>query len=122
MNYEMHTIIVVNAQSVAVGTPYTSQAIDLSQVRPHGYFGLQTTLASAGAGTADISYEVSINGSDFMLPSQGSLIEDDFTKTSGPGSDGKDISTFTPETARWLRIKVTASTATVVVTCTLCIQ
>lgn len=94
------------AEEIAASGNAESSKIDLAAFGLDGYFGCQVTLT--GDGTAKVQVGVSIDGTNFIYSDDAA---DDIitahTKTSGPGSDGKDIYSFSPVTARWLKIKVT---------------
>ena len=94
------------SKAIAASQNAESSVIDLSGFSLDGFFGCQVTLT--GDGTAKVQWGVSIDGANYIYSDDAS---DDIVtahvKTSGPGSDGKDIYQFTPTTARWLKIKVT---------------
>ena len=96
---------VFNAVTVAASGTSLWSGIDLNQVRPDGYFSLQ--VAVSGDGTAKFEYLISNDNSNYLEPSSAADIAAGITKTSGPGSDGKDIYSFNPEMARYLKIKIT---------------
>jgi len=98
------TKVFISEAVVASGNS-TSSAIDLGNQATDGYFSLQVTLT--GDGTAKFEYLLSNNGADYLEPSTAVDIATGHVKTSGPGSDGKDIYWFEPEQARWMKIKVT---------------
>ena len=89
--------------TVAASASATSASIPLSNVQ--GYFGFQHTVT--GDGTVKFELLVSLNGDDFLEPSELSDIAADIVKTSGPGSDGKDIYQVTATTAKFIKIKAT---------------
>ncbi|MBI9081918.1 MAG: hypothetical protein JEY79_19530 [Pseudodesulfovibrio sp.] len=65
-------------------------------------------ISVVGDGTLDVKYQVSNTGtdeSDFVYPDNDSeyLIFDDFTDTSGAGSDGESLKEFTPPFANYIR-------------------
>jgi len=87
--------------TLGVSSTLTSDAIDLNDYRPNGYFSLQYTFTS-GAGTATFEYLLSNDGSTFTEPSTASDI--------GSGlAAGSDHLQFNPEPARYMKIKVTGS-------------
>lgn len=88
-----------NALYPASGSP----GIDIE--RAEGFFSLQVTVA--GDGTAKFEYLLSNDGVDYFEPSSASDIASGQLKTSGPGSDGKDLFSFSPEPAKYLKIKAT---------------
>jgi hypothetical protein len=121
---EITVIKVFNAQSIAASGTATNpgNAIDLQRVAPNGFFSIQYLIT--GDGTAKIEYLLSNDGETFVEPTGSSDIGSSLTKTTGPGSDGKDILVFTPMLARWMKIKVTETggAAAVVITLDLAIQ
>jgi len=64
-------------------------------------------LLLTGDGTATVEFLLSNDGVNFLEPSGSLDIVSGFTKTSGPGTDGKDIYAFGPVLARFMQIKVT---------------
>lgn len=105
----IHTRRVHSAVTVAASGSASSTAIDFANMnrswQPDGYFSIQ--VAVTGDGTAKFEYLISNDGTNFLEPSAASDITTGVTKTSGPGSDGKDIYSFTPLPCRWMKIKVT---------------
>ena len=91
--------------SIAASGSSTSDVIDLGTKYPEGFFSLQITLT--GDGTAKVEYLLSNDGTNFLEPSEADDILSSFTKISGPGSDGKDMFSFTPMLARFMKIKCT---------------
>lgn len=94
---------VFNAQATAASGTSTSDAIDLHC--RSGYFSLQ--VAITGDGTCKFEYLISNDGVNFIEPSSASDIASSKVKTSGPGSDGKDIFSFTPVISRFIKIRIT---------------
>lgn len=70
-----------------------------------GFFTLQ--YAITGDGTAKIEYLSSLDGTNYIEPSSATDIATGLTKTSGSGSDGKDVISFSPIAAPKYKIKVT---------------
>ena len=100
---QMSVTTALDAVTVALSTTQTSSVIDLANVR--GYFSVQYLIT--GDGTITLSYTLSNDGSTYLLPSADSDIATGLTKTSGPGSDGKDIIMFNPSIARFMKITAT---------------
>lgn len=94
---------IFDGETVTAGSTATSDAIDISGAV--GYFSIQ--VAVTGSGTASFEYLLSLDGADFFEPSSASDIATGVTVTSGPGSDGKEIYSFSPELAKYLKIKIT---------------
>lgn len=96
---------VIDSETISAGGNFVSEAIKLNEVVYQGYFSLQVEVS--GDGTCKFEAEESVNGVDFLVPSEATDIASGVTKTSGPGSDGKDIYSFYPLVAGHLKIKVT---------------
>jgi len=118
----IYTEKIFDAEAILANGNSSTNAIDLRDKRPSGQFSIQLELT--GDGTATVEWLGSNNGVDYLVPSTVSEIVTGFTKTSGPGSDGKDIYSFTPKLCRYMKIKVTETTTTdaIAVTATLAIQ
>lgn len=101
----IHTICIFNAQVIADGASATSAKIDLSALRPSGYFTIQ--IALTGDGTAKAEYLLSIDDTTYLEPTGAADIFTGFIKTSGPGADGKDIFSFEPKMGPYLKIEIT---------------
>lgn len=98
------------------------EGIDLQRFAQNGFFSVQYLIT--GDGTAKIEYNLSHDGATYIEPTGSTDIGSSLTKTTGPGSDGKDILTFSPELSRFLKIKVTETggAQSIVVTLWLAIQ
>lgn len=100
---------IFDAQTVAAGGDETSDAVDLGGLSGPGYFSLQVEIT--GTGTAKFEFllcnNVTTYGGDYLEPSGSVDIATGVTATSGPGSDGKDIFSFSPILGRSLKIKCT---------------
>jgi len=122
MNGEIHRIQVFTAQAILAGASATSAAIDLSAYKPSGFFSIQ--VAVSGDGTCKIEYLLSNDGTNYLEPTSASDIASGLLKTSGPGTDGKDIFSFTPEVAKHMKIKAseTAGANAIAITANLVIQ
>ena len=116
------TTRLLNAATIAANGSSTSASIDLRNIAQNGLFSIQ--LALTGDGTAKVEYQVSNNNSIFIEPASASDIASGFTKTSGPGGDGKGFYSFEPEPCGFLKIKVTetGSAQAVAVTLDIAIQ
>jgi len=94
------------AKSIAALGSAESSIIDLQEFSLDGFFGCQVSMT--GNGTAKIQAGVSVDKVNYIYSSDPSDdIVTAFTKTTGPGGDGKNIYQFEIVTARWLKIKVT---------------
>ena len=96
---------IIDAVTVSASGSTTSDAITLSGLGNLGYFSIQVQVT--GDGTAKVEYLLSNDGTTFLEPTGASDIAAGFTKTSGPGSDGKDMYTFNPMLSRYIKIRVT---------------
>ena len=103
MRNEIKIHEVFNSETVAAGSTATSDAIALGG--RGGYFAIQEEIT--GDGTLKLEYLVSLDGENFLEPSEADDIATGQTKTSGPGSDGKDIISFEPALSPWIKIKAT---------------
>lgn len=109
------------AEAILANADSTSDAIDISQAT--GFFSLQVALT--GDGTAQFEYLASNDGTTYITQSAAAdLIFTGFTKTSGPGSDGKDIITFEPELCKFIKIKCTETGGanSITITSTIAVQ
>lgn len=105
-----------SANAITLNTNESSARIDLNGRAQAGTFSIQVLVT--GDGTAKFEYLLSNDGTNFVEPTSGADIATAFTKTSGPGSDGRDIFTFQPEPARWMKIRVTETGAANAITVT----
>jgi len=114
----MKTKKIFDIVEIAAGENEISQVLDLKSFVMIGYFSLQIRLT--GNGTGKFEYQLSLDDQTYVTQSA-NVISSNFTKTSGPGGDGKDIISFEPEPASTLRIKVTeiGTTDSITVTATI---
>ena len=121
-NNFVKTTRLFSAEAIVASGSSTSSAIDLRNIAQNGYFSIQ--LVVTGDGTAKVEYQCSNNNSVFMEPESAVDIISGFTKTSGPGGDGKGFYSFSPETCGWLKIKVseTGGAQAIAVTLDIAIQ
>lgn len=121
-NNFVKTTRLFSAEAIVASGSSTSAAIDLRNIAQMGYFSIQ--LVVTGDGTAKVEFQCSNNNSVFIEPEGSSDIVTGFTKTSGPGSDGKGFYTFEPDPCGWLKIKVTetGSSNAIAVTLDIAIQ
>ena len=99
---------IIDAEEIDASGSYTTSVIDLAQTR--GYFSIQYEIT--GDGTLILSYTMSNDGTNYLLPSGSSTIATGLTKTSGPGGDGKDILPFTPPVAKFIKFVATETSTT----------
>ena len=106
-NAPIYTERLFTSQSISASANATSNPLDLRNIATNGFFSVQYTLT--GTGTAKIEYNLSNEDAmtNLLEPTSAADIASGLTATSGPGADGKDVVSFAPELARWLRIKVT---------------
>lgn len=90
---------------LAASGVFTSPAVDLARFNTEGFFSLQFNLT--GSGTAKVEFIISNNDVDYIEPTGASDILSAFTSASGPGANGKDIFSFSPPLARFLKLRVT---------------
>jgi hypothetical protein len=92
------------ARSIAASQSAISVAFDLRQVAQEGIFSIDYTIT--GSGTAKIEYLLCATaGGTFVEPSAAADIASGLTSTSG--TSGRDLITFEPEMAPFMKIKVT---------------
>lgn len=101
----MYESKIFDAVTIAASENSTSGAIDLSVFGGSGFMSLQ--VAITGDGTAKAEYLVSNDGSDYLDPVGAADIYSSFTKTSGTGTNGKDLQSFSVPAAGFLKIKIT---------------
>lgn len=118
MDAEIRREVTHDAVVIAASGNSLSDSIDFHVRRPEGFFAIQVELT--GSGTAKIEYLLSINGEDFLTPTEAEDIKTAFTVSDGPGSDGKNMFSFAPMVSSAMKIKVTetggASSVTVTIT------
>ena len=101
----MITTTLYTGKTIAADTTVTCpRVINLRQAE-YGIFTLQ--LIVTGDGTLTIEYLLSHDGVHFVTPVTSSAIVKDFSKTSGPDSDGIDLLPFDLELAPDLKLKFT---------------
>jgi hypothetical protein len=111
---------VFTAAEVAASASALSSVIDLSA--SGGQFSLQIELT--GDGTGKLEWVGSNDGTDYIKPNNASDIVTAFTKTGGPGNDGKHIYSFNVSLVKFIKIKITETGGadTVTLTASLAIQ
>ena len=94
-NYVYTEREVFKAVTVAAGAVERSAGINLNTIvgnyLTRGKGNVCIFLTVTGSGVLTLEVEQSTNGIDFMTPSGISEVLVDFTSSSGPNSDGKDI-------------------------------
>ena len=92
------------SETITRNTAESSVAIDLREVAQDGIFSIEYYIT--GSGTLKIEYSLcSIKGGTYIEPTSGADIASGLTSSSG--TSGRDIVTFNPELAPFLKIKVT---------------
>ena len=104
MGDAISVIQIAGSETIALSDNFTYD-VDLVRENANGYFSIQIYIT--GDGTLKAEYLVSNDGTHFIEPTGATDIFSAYTKTSGPGSDGRDIVSFEPELAGHLRIKFT---------------
>jgi len=104
---EITVIKLFDAQSIAASgnASQPAEGIDLQRFAQGGNFSVQYLIT--GDGTLKLEYNLSNDGATYVEPTGASDIGSSLTKTTGPGGDGKDILSFNPMLARYLKIKAT---------------
>ena len=100
----------IDAYPIAASGSFTSNALNLDELKPNGYFSIQYLIS--GSGTCKFEYLCSNDGSNFVSPIGAVAIASG--KTS---SNNGELVSFTPPACKYLKIKCTetggANTATV---------
>ena len=94
---------IFDEETIAAGGTSLSRAIDLSQAGESVSIQIELT----GDGTAKVEWIGSNDGVEFIKPNNASDIVTNFTKSSGPGSDGKHIYGFSISLVKFMKIKIT---------------
>ncbi len=106
-----------SVKGLQAGEAATSPAIPVSLYAPGGYFS--TYVSVSGAGSLALKYLSSVDGTNYMIPSESSTILTSMTVTSGmPATRWQDIFSFTPVLAPFMKVQIqevsgTAISATV---------
>ena len=102
---------VMTTETIAASGTADSLVIDLTAFQSDGTISVQYELT--GDGTAKIDWLQTSEGStvkhatNFVLPSGGSRLATDITKTSGTGGDGKDTLELNTSVAKYLKLRAT---------------
>jgi hypothetical protein len=112
---EITVLKLFSTESVASGgtSSQPAEGIDLQRFAQNGNFSLQYLIT--GTGTLKLEYLLSHDGANYIEPTGATDIGSSLTATTGPDSDGKDILSFKPMLARYLKIKATGSGGTAAV-------
>ncbi|MCP4569083.1 MAG: hypothetical protein GY841_16030 [FCB group bacterium] len=98
----------VSVSAGATQTYPTGKGVPIQNAE--GYFALQVTAtmgatAAATTGYVDYQYLVSLDNTNFMVPTGGGTIATGHYVTGGPGTDGMSYFSFSPETTQWIKIR-----------------
>lgn len=96
---------VCNAQTVTHSTYIYSDALNLNEIVSEGYFSAE--LKVTGTGTVKVEGLLSFDGITYLEPTTLADIFTGFTQTSGLGTNGREILSFTPPAANYLKFKIT---------------
>lgn len=107
-----HNAVTISASGTSESVAY---ALGTPSYRPTGFFSLQYVITGAG-GTLKFEYQVSNDCVNFV--NTGTDIGSGLTSSSGPGSDGKDLLAFSPESAMCMNILATETGGASAVTVT----
>lgn len=116
---KINVVKVFDAEEVAASGSATSNALSLNLYKPDGYFSVQVEIT--GDGTATLSYTLSNNDKDYLVPTGASEIIAGLTKTSGPSGDGKNMYKFAtgePMLAKYIKFVLTETGTSETVTAT----
>lgn len=105
MSSAISSFRVFDADAVAASGTLLSEIIDLARYSTEGFFSLQVALT--GTGTGKCEFLVSNDGVTFIEPTGATDVFSGLTVAGGPGGDGKDIFSFSPPVARFIRLKLT---------------
>lgn len=97
------------ALGTAAGATDSSIVINLKNIRPNGFFSVQVTTTSAGAGVLQLQYKVSIDGVLYRVPKDKDGVEADDIVTAH--AVGTDIYPIGPVLGNYLMLTVTATVA-----------
>jgi outer membrane protein assembly factor BamB len=97
------------SKSITKNTSIESNILNLDQLQINGFFSAQLYMVEAtNTSTVKLQWGVSNDGTNFIYSSDaGDDIVTAFKANSGPGSDGRNIYSFDPITAKYLRFKAT---------------
>ena len=111
--------VYISEEVLASASALTS-VIDVGQ--SGGQFSVQIELS--GDGTGKLEWIGSNDGTDYIKPNGASDIVTGFTKTDGPGNDGKHIYSFNVIPIKFIKLKITETGGadSITVTATLAIQ
>jgi len=120
----MNAKILLDKETITAASNKVTEIIDLDLDTIEGFFSVQ--LIVTGGGTAKIEYmnsnlATSLDTDYVVQSAAADIIVSNFTATSGPGSDGKDVISFSPEPANRMKLKVTETGGVTAIAVTLII-
>ena len=111
----INTFSMCEAQLIALSGTFYTPSINLNDFIQNGYFSAY--LGVTGNGTCKVEYQLSFDNINWVTGS--SAVFTGYTKTSGLGSNGKEIASFTPAASDYMRFKITEIGAANSITITL---
>jgi len=109
-DYEkVNAMAVFSNKALAANEVVTSGPIPIKIFSPNGFFS--TYVSVVGLGAVTLNYLLSHDGVNYCIPTSASSIVASFTAQSGvSGSLGRDVFQFNPETAPFMKIRMTERT------------
>lgn len=108
--------------AMLVDSTSTCSTLDLSYYQPHQWaFSVQiaVTNSSTNSGILSLSYELSNDGADFVLSSN---IVTTLCQTNSMASNGRGLYRFSPDVARYVRLKALCRQTNLYLTAWIAIQ
>ena len=122
----MKTKVLLDTVTILAGGNSVTPIIDLEAYAIEGFFSIH--LIVSGSGTAKVEYmssnfETSLDTDYVVQIATADVIVSDFTSSSGPGTNGKDVIAFNPEVSNRMKLKVTETGGvnSIVVTLIICL-
>ena len=98
---------IFDAEALLASGHEHSEALNMRSLVSEGFYEVSIQYEVTGDGEVDIEYELSHDGVSYISPLSASPIVEGVTKTTGTGSNGKDIVSFCPELSKYMKIKIT---------------
>ena len=92
-----------NSSTITTGTTSYSDIIDIGTFGKSGTFSLQYYISTAGV-SVSLGYLLSNDYTNFVQSTEGNLIASGLTNISGQAANGRDVITFTPTMARFMKL------------------
>jgi len=109
--HDIKTYPLIDKKSIAASGSFTSDIINLEDIKAEGNITIQVEVTGTGTATIEFEQSNSFNTTDltgdFVKPSSGSSIVTGFTVTSGSGSNGKDLFNVPAFNSKVLRMVIT---------------